>query len=390
MRILHIIPSLDKKSGGPAQVIWDFIDLTKADFSYEVCSTNEGLSDKEINHLQEEKTIPIHCFSYSGTHSTKRSLALFSWLKKECVQFDLVYIHAGFSLISEVSALICGFKKIPFVYRPLGTLSPYSLKAGRSFFKSMALFLEKRQLNRALWVHATSKIEKQDILALAPKANVEIIPLPIKSQFLSAKLQQKPLMLGFLSRIHPKKNIELILNVLSDLELKPHFRLIIAGTGEENYLSELKDFIQQNNLEQVVNFIGFIEGENKIRFFDSINWFVLPSFHENFSVATAEALSFGVPCITSKHVDVAVFDEQSDAIIRLDNSAEEWKTTLKMILNESPENYALRVDSASNYVKTHFSADKVKQLLTEKLNPKTTNKDYVCRTIFLKTENLNP
>lgn len=374
MRILHIIPSLDKKSGGPAQVIWDFIDLTKTDYSYEVCSTNEGISDKEIKQLQEKKQVPIHCFYYSGIHSTKRSNALFYWLWKECSRFDLVYIHAGFSLISEISALICGFKKIPFVYRPLGTLSPYSLKAGRSFFKTIALILEKRQLNRALWVHATSKIEKQDILALAAKAQVEIIPLPIKARILPIKSLFNPIILGFLSRVHPKKNIELLLSVLDDVEIKPHFRLIIAGTGDELYLNELKELVRQKGLEQVVNFIGFIDGESKALFFDSINWFVLPSFHENFSVATAEALSFGVPCLTSKYVDVTSFDEHSQALIRLENSVEDWIKTLKMIQNESEEQYALRVFSASNYVKTHFSSEKVKQLLTEKLNSTSTQK----------------
>jgi len=355
INVLHVIPSLDRQSGGPAQVIWDFIEGSKKQVDYQICTNREGLTTQELNQLSEKHQIPIHHFEYLGSHSTKFSFSLLLWFLRNYKQFDVVHIHAGFSLTSEFVGLFCRILGIPFIYRPLGTLSPYSLSAGNSLFKRLFLPLEKMLLRNAFAVHCTSPEEEKDILQIEPSGNSVIIPPPIifsDSKVDSFKVNKnQEFKLGFLSRLHQKKNIEFIIDLLTKLSTA---KLIIAGSGEESYLNQLKELISEKGLDKQIEFRGFLSGESKRRFFSEIDWMILPSFHENFSVATAESLGFGVPVLSSPYVDATDFGE-SYGIIRLELVQEIWLKTILEIQNESPETYTKRQKEAILYAKTYFS-----------------------------------
>ena len=144
IKVLHVIPSLDRQSGGPAQVIWDFIEGSKKQVDYNICTNREGLTTQELNQLSEKHQIPIHHFDYFGSHSTKLSFSLLLWFLRNYKQFDIVHIHAGFSFTSEFVGIFCSALKTPFIYRPLGTLSPYSISAGNTLFKRLFLPLETK------------------------------------------------------------------------------------------------------------------------------------------------------------------------------------------------------------------------------------------------------
>ncbi len=355
IKVLHVIPSLDRKSGGPAQVIWDYIEGSKTQIEYQICTNREGLNNQDFNQLSEKHQIPIHHFDYLGTHSTKFSFSLFFWFFKNYKQFDVIHIHAGFSLTSEFVGLFCRILGIPFIFRPLGTLSPYSISAGNSLFKNVFLPLEKMLLRNAFIVHCTSPQEEKDVYLIEPNCNSVIIPPPIlfsenKKESLKVKNNQE-FKLGFLSRIHPKKNIEFIFELLIKL---PTVKLIIAGSGDETYLHQLKELILEKSLANQIEFRGFLSGESKRQFFSEIDWMVLPSFHENFSVASAESLGYGIPVLSSTFVDATDFGE-SNGIIRLELEQEKWIETIHEIQNESAEIYTQRQTEAILYAKMHFS-----------------------------------
>lgn len=359
IKVLHVIPSLDRKSGGPAQVIWDYIDGSKEQIEYHICTNREGLSVQELEKLSAKHQISIHHFNYLGSHSTKFSFSLFFWFLKNYLQFDLIHIHAGFSLTSEFVGLFCRVLNISFIYRPLGTLSPYSLSSGNSLFKRIFLPLEKMLLRNALAVHCTSPQEEKDILQIEANCNSVIIPPPIilldsNKGSLKGKNNQE-LRLGFLSRIHPKKNIKYIFELLTKL---PSVKLFIAGSGDESYMNELNEFISDKGLDKQIEFRGFLSGESKRQFFSEIEWLILPSYHENFSVATAESLGFGVPVLSSPFVDATDFGE-SKGIIRLELEQEIWRKTIQEIQNESVEIYTQRQSEAILYANTYFSASVV-------------------------------
>jgi glycosyltransferase involved in cell wall biosynthesis len=78
----------------------------------------------------------------------------------------------------------------------------------------------------------------------------------------------------------------------------PATRLVFAGgVGEVEVETLLRQRVRMLELEGVVQFTGWLDRRDISRYYASANCFLLPSFNEGFSLATIEALFFGLPMI---------------------------------------------------------------------------------------------
>jgi len=102
----------------------------------------------------------------------------------------------------------------------------------------------------------------------------------------------------FLSRIHAKKGIEILLDAWKEINSKD-WTLEIAGEGDSEYIAELERKIRIENISHV-KFVGPQYGDAKWSFYKSADLFVLPTYSENFGIVVAEALVVGVPVLTTK------------------------------------------------------------------------------------------
>jgi glycosyltransferase involved in cell wall biosynthesis len=180
-------------------------------------------------------------------------------------------------------------------------LEPWSLSVRRAR-KSLVLKLyQRRILARAAAIHATSNMEADNIRRLnfgdvpvlvVPNAVAE--PLPATGA--SAAPGGKRVLL-FLSRIHEKKGVDLLLQAWN--ECRPaDWRLLIVGGGEEQYLARLRHYCSVNDVPDV-EFHPHAEGDERERIFREASAFVLPTYSENFGNVVAEALIRGLPVITT-------------------------------------------------------------------------------------------
>lgn len=103
----------------------------------------------------------------------------------------------------------------------------------------------------------------------------------------------------FLSRIHPKKGLRVLIEAWDQLA-PTGWDLVIAGPDEGGHLAEVRSAVRKCNLEQKVKFPGEVWGPEKNQLYFDADLFVLPSLSENFGLVIAEALSCGVPVITTK------------------------------------------------------------------------------------------
>lgn len=103
----------------------------------------------------------------------------------------------------------------------------------------------------------------------------------------------------FMSRVHPKKGIELLLEAAA--AVSPPFDLVIVGSGEAKYLAELKRKAA-DRLAGRIHWFGFKEGDEKWCALQGADLFVLPSYSENFGIAVLEAIACGVPVVISDQV----------------------------------------------------------------------------------------
>ncbi|MFN7871164.1 MAG: glycosyltransferase, partial [Cyanobacteriota bacterium] len=116
------------------------------------------------------------------------------------------------------------------------------------------------------------------------------------------------LRLLFLSRLHPKKQLEVLLKGLALFQSdypQAIWQLDIAGAGEPAYLASLQKLAVQLNLSHRCRWLGHVQGDAKTSLLQQADWFLLPSAAENFGIAVVEAMAAGTPVIVSPQVAVA-------------------------------------------------------------------------------------
>jgi glycosyltransferase involved in cell wall biosynthesis len=302
------------------------------------------IDEESARRIYFRKRIEFYCVAPS----------MVAWLWRNVRRFDCVHVHALFSFTSIVAAIIAFCRGVPYVIRPLGVLSSYGVSQRRSLLKRISLALiEGSLLRRAKAIHCTSNAEARDVLAIERAARVVVQPLAVPLPTLAAS---QPALAGrsphetdaqrhrptggctvlFLSRLDPKKNIESLLEAWCVvLRGHPHAILAIAGRGESVYEANLRALAAKLGVADSVEWCGHVAGDEKERLFRRADLFVLPSFSENFGVAVAEALSYGLPCVVSRGVALSDDVEAADAGQIANTDAPSLSAALSALMSDS-------------------------------------------------------
>src|SRR5690242_6998127 len=128
MRVLHVIPSVAERSGGPATAIVPMCRaLQQQGIEVLLVTTDAGLDrDPQLTQIRQNyKGVPAMFFPSQLGDSFKYSRPLAAWLGSNIRHFSLAHIHAVFNHSSIAAAHICRRARVPYVVRPLGTLDPW-------------------------------------------------------------------------------------------------------------------------------------------------------------------------------------------------------------------------------------------------------------------------
>ena len=113
-----------------------------------------------------------------------------------------------------------------------------------------------------------------------------------------------------------------------------------------------------------MNFVGFLEGNAKSRALADADVFVLPSYHENFSLATAEAMAASLPVVVSDQVGIAwEINEAAAGIVVPTDSPTALATAIEHFF--SAENRQIAGNNGRNLVEKKFSREKFGNSLLE-------------------------
>jgi glycosyltransferase involved in cell wall biosynthesis len=103
----------------------------------------------------------------------------------------------------------------------------------------------------------------------------------------------------FLSRIHPKKGLPLLVDAWN--QVRPAgWSCTIAGPDDAGHLAEIRSRLERGGLSDAFEFLGPVSGSERWELLRSADLFVLPTHSENFGNVIGEALSCGVPVITTR------------------------------------------------------------------------------------------
>ena len=184
-------------------------------------------------------------------------------------------------------------------------LEPWSLTQSPLKKKLALLLYQRRLLNKAFCLHVTAESEMHSLRNLGFKNPIAIIPngidlrkFPPQKEYYSKSNGKRIL---FLSRIHPKKGLEMLIDIWSSLDqgTKQGWYIDIVGNGAADYIAKLQDQIDQTKLNDEVRIYPPAYGIDKFKRYQDARLFILPTYSENFGVVIAEALASYTPVITT-------------------------------------------------------------------------------------------
>ncbi|WP_016953235.1 hormogonium polysaccharide biosynthesis glycosyltransferase HpsP [Anabaena sp. PCC 7108] len=381
MKILHIIPSISLIYGGPSQMVLGLAPALAASGEEVTIITTDSNGDSgqkpldvPLNRPIKQDGYEIIYFRCAPFRRYKFSLDLLKWLISHANEFDIAHIHALFSPVSSASAVICRQQKLPYILRPLGTLDPSDLRKKKLLKQLYVELIERRNLAGAAAVHFTSEQEAKISARFGVKTQDLVIPLGVIPPQINpdegwSKLgipSDKPVVL-FMSRIDPKKGLDLLLPALEKLlndGLQFHF--VLAGTNPQdpNYEAKIQSQIENSPLNLHTTITGFVTGKVKTKLLKAADLFVLPSYYENFGIAVAEAMVAGTPVVISDQVHIyqQVVDSESGWVGKTD--VESLVELLKAALL-NPQECQRRGVNAQKYALENFSWDAIAQQMIQ-------------------------
>ncbi|HEY9799864.1 MAG TPA: hormogonium polysaccharide biosynthesis glycosyltransferase HpsP [Leptolyngbyaceae cyanobacterium] len=376
MKILQIVPSISLIYGGPSQMVLGLAPaLAKAGAEVTVITTNSN-GDNGQKPLDVQLNVPIKQDGYeiiyfrcSPFRRYKFSLDLLNWLNTHAQEYDIAHIHALFSPVSSAAATVCRQKKLPYILRPLGTLDPADLQKKKQLKKLYVEIIERRNLAGAAAIHFTSEQEAKISARFGVNTRDLVIPLGVIPQQKPAENtvlsqlgipQGVPLIL-FMSRIEPKKGLNLLIPALEKLLASGNnFHFVLAGTNPQDpdYEQQIKDQIANSLLRSHSTITGFVTGQLKTSLLQAADLFVLPSYYENFGIAVAEAMVAGVPVVISDQVHIwqQVRDSESGWV-----GTTEVESLVELIQQalQNPQECKRRGLNARDYALQYFSWDAI-------------------------------
>lgn len=325
MKVLHIISSVAPETGGVIQGLLTLQAMLKDRVDGHVLS----LDTPDATFLNDFP-LPIHALGVDDKVHGRNAFArhyryspkIVPWLRDHLGDYDIAVVHGLWNYATYSAARVLPKGTTPYFVFTHGTMDPwfrraYPLKhvAKQGFWwlnegpllagARAVLFTteDERQLARGgFWGHTGYR---EAVIGFGTDE-----PPPASASQALAFLQACPELNGrryllFLSRLHPKKGCNLLLNAFADTTKRaPDLHLVIAGPDQSGYRAELEAQTTNLGLMDRVHFTGALFGDAKWGAIRGTEAFVLPSHQENFGIVIAEAMACGTPVLTTDKVNL--------------------------------------------------------------------------------------
>ena len=298
LSIIQTVPRINTESSGPTYTVQRLCEnLHQQGASVSLHLLGPAQLDKFNGFMVVE--YPAWSIPWFRRFGLSPSMA--RGLRKSAVKADILHNHSLWMAPNIYPASAVQKTKCKLVVSPRGTLSSWALNRS-NFRKSVVWRLGQRKvLERAELFHATAESEAEDIRRLGFRRPIAVIPNGIDVPVLPKENREKSMKrLLFLSRIHSKKGVDILLRAWARIEKEfPGWRLDIVGPLDGKYPEAMEALAKEMGLQRV-SFVGELGGEEKSRAYTTADLFVLPSHSENFGVVAAEALAHGTPVVVTK------------------------------------------------------------------------------------------
>lgn len=190
-------------------------------------------------------------------------------------------------------------------------------------------------------VITVSEYSKNEIIKVFPESlnKIKVIYLAPRSDFYMKKSSEvnyilkkytisKPYIL-LMGGNHPRKNMLRAIRAFLSLN-NPDYQLVITGNAILEFSENIKQAIEQNK----IIFTGYVSDDDLVALYNKAYMFVYPSLFEGFGLPILEAMSCGVPVITSNVTSMP--EVAGDAAILVNPYEEkEIESAMSKLINDS-------------------------------------------------------
>ncbi len=212
--------------------------------------------------------------------------------------YDLVHAFFGFP-----TGWLCykSADKLPYIISLRGSDVPgYNIRLGLDYKLLAGLF--RRIWSSASAVVANSKGLQKLALQFMPDLDIKVIPNGIdmeKFYPLEKHKPTKPLQVLTVCRLITRKRMDLLIEAVSFAK-KSGFVIQLNIAGKGNLMERLQGLTRTLGVADSVNFMGRVPVERMPQVYRDNDVFVMSSAHEGMSNAMLEAMSSGLPIITTR------------------------------------------------------------------------------------------
>ena len=323
-RILHVISSLNPGGGGPVFALQGLANAQHAHgLRVSVAASWCGDPADTVAPAMQNLGIPVTLIGPTHTR-LQWHVRTGTVLRALIAQADIVHIHGIWEDIQHQAAAIARELCKPYIIRPCGMLDPWSLTYHRARKRLGLAVRVRRDLQEAAALHFTAESERDLTKPLQLRCPAIIVPngldfdqyrsLPARGSFRGRypQIGNRPVVL-FLSRIHPKKGLDILLPAFAQASAEieksggganARPMLIVAGSDCDGYETDVKALAEKLQIGQDVLFVGPLYNADKIAAYVDADLFCLPSYQENFGNVLIESLAAGTPVLISDQVNI--------------------------------------------------------------------------------------
>ena len=147
---------------------------------------------------------------------------------------------------------------------------------------------------------ANSEGLKQRAREFYDKKDIEIISNGVDTTIFCPKQQKKDsheIQILFVSRLIEGKGLQYVLPELKQIQKQVEKKIHLTIVGDGPYRESLEKIVSDEQLENMVFFVGQKEKKEVIPFYQSSDIFILPSLSEGMPNVVLEAMACGLPVI---------------------------------------------------------------------------------------------
>lgn len=251
-------------------------------------------------------------------------------------RIDLVHIHVstGGSVYRKVLCILIArvFAKPVILHAHSGKFPAFFARQPR-FFQSMIAFVF-RQCDRLVAVSPHWQGFYAGTLGIDPD-KINILPNPVA---LPASIPQRDaastVELVFFGLVCEAKGVFDLLQAIKLIngQTKSTFRVTIAGHGD---VDKARSAAGNLGVDALVDFTGWVDSQMRDALLAKADIFLLPSHFEGLPMALLEAMSWGLPCITTPVGGIPdIVDDGVDGLLRPVGDVEALADAMRQLIDD--------------------------------------------------------